>query len=159
MFRKGKQLTLGQLGERAAAAYLKRKGYRIIDFNFKNDRGKRVGEIDIIVQEKAAPGQIVFVEVKARLLKNNDDLLPEENINRFKLHKLQKIAQVYLKNNHLLDIPYRFDAVSVWFPDIYDSVANSAFSPENFLAERFKVKTALFSSRQCWIKHIENIFI
>lgn len=106
-----KKLNLGQLGEKAAAKYLKKKGYKIIAFNFQNTKGRRVGEVDIIAQEK---DQIVFVEVKTRELENYETTLPEENITRQKLYKLQKIAQVYINKNKLWDHSYRFDAVSVW---------------------------------------------
>jgi len=111
MFWKKKKSNLGRLGEKAAAKYLKKKGYKIIAFNFQNVKGRRVGEIDIIAQEK---NQIVFVEVKTRELEGYEETLPEESITRSKLYKLQKIAQVYINENNLWDHPYRFDAVSVW---------------------------------------------
>ena len=111
MFWKKKKSNLGQLGEKAAVKYLKKKGYRIIALNFQNIKGRRVGEIDIIAKEK---DQIVFVEVKTRELEDYGDTLPEENITRQKLYKLQKIAEVYIKENNLWDYSYRFDAISVW---------------------------------------------
>jgi len=111
MFWKKKKSNLGQFGEKAAAKYLKQKGYKIVAFNFQNTKGRRVGEIDIIARKK---DQIVFVEVKTREMEGYEDTLPEENITRSKLYKLQKIAQVYIYENNLWNHPYRFDAVSVW---------------------------------------------
>jgi len=108
---KNKKSNLGRLGEKAAAKYLKQKGYKIIARNFQNAKGKRVGEIDIIAKEK---GQFVFVEVKTREMEDHDGTLPEESITRQKLYKLRKIAEVYIRENNLWDFPYRFDAVSVW---------------------------------------------
>lgn len=108
---KKKKSNLGQLGEKAAVKYLKKKCYKIIALNFQNIKGRRVGEIDIIAKEK---DQIVFVEVKTRELESYEDTLPEESITRQKLYKLQKIAQVYINENNLWDYPYRFDAISVW---------------------------------------------
>jgi len=108
---KKKKSNLGRLGEKAAAKYLKKKGYKIIAFNFQNVKGKRVGEIDIIAKEK---GQFVFVEVKTRKMEDYNGILPEESITRQKLYKLRKIAEVYIRENNLWDFPYRFDAVSVW---------------------------------------------
>ena len=108
---KNKKSNLGRLGEKAAAKYLKQKGYEIIARNFQNAKGKRVGEIDIIAKEK---GQFVFVEVKTREMEDHDGILPEESITRQKLYKLRKIAEVYIRENNLWDFPYRFDAVSVW---------------------------------------------
>ena len=49
----------GALGERFAAAYLRKLGYKILEKNYKNT----LGEIDIIAR---AGGEIVFVEVKTR---------------------------------------------------------------------------------------------
>ncbi len=50
--------SLGRFGERQAAAYLCRKGYRIIEMNFSC----RAGEIDVIAENEK---YLVFVEVKA----------------------------------------------------------------------------------------------
>lgn len=105
-----KKLSIGALGEKIAEKYLKKKGFKILELNFQNKKGKRVGEIDIISKEN---DQIVFVEVKTRLIKKNEKSVPEENITRRKLQKLEKIAQVYLKENNEKNVPYRFDAVSI----------------------------------------------
>lgn len=50
---------LGPLGERACAQVLRKKGYRILDVNYRT----RFGEIDIIAEKKP---YIIFVEVKTR---------------------------------------------------------------------------------------------
>ena len=103
--------SFGDLGEKAAARYLKNKGYEILGFNFQNNSGRRLGEIDIIAKEK---GEIVFVEVKTRDMGKYGATNPEENITRAKLHKLDKIAWAYLRAHQLENAPYRFDAISVW---------------------------------------------
>jgi len=102
---------LGDIGEKAAAKYLKSKGYEILGFNFQNNSGRQLGEIDIIAKDKE---EIVFAEVKTRGMEKYGDTLPEENITRAKLHKMDKIAQVYLRRHKLENAPYRFDALSVW---------------------------------------------
>ena len=106
------QETTGQTGERVAVNFLKEHGYEILTVNFKNSFGRRLGEIDIIAREKTAR-QIVFVEVKTRDFKKYQNTLPEENITYSKLRKLEKIAQFYLRINHLSAADYRFDAISV----------------------------------------------
>ncbi len=111
-WKKKKEKNLGETGEKIAANYLKGKGYKIIEFNFKNPYGRQLGEIDIIT-EKA--GEIVFVEVKSRTNSQPDDPLPEESINRQKLWRLQKIADFYLKKNNLENKSFHFDAVSITF--------------------------------------------
>ena len=44
--------TIGQRGENIAVNHLKKHGYSIVATNFKNDHGRRLGEIDIIAKEK-----------------------------------------------------------------------------------------------------------
>ncbi|MFA6184192.1 MAG: YraN family protein [Parcubacteria group bacterium] len=115
MFWKNKnKKNIGNIGEQVAGKYLKKKGFKIIQFNYQNQKGKRLGEIDIVAKKD---DQIVFVEVKTRLTKVGQIILPEENITRDKLHKLQKIAQIYIKENNLWENSYRFDAVSILFDE------------------------------------------
>lgn len=106
-------LEAGKTGEQVAANFLQNNGYKILEMNYKNSLGKRLGEIDIIAEDKEA-GELVFVEVKTRRLQGNEDTLPEENITRSKLRKLSRIAGSYLNKKNWQDKDYRFDAVSVW---------------------------------------------
>ena len=106
-----KKRHFGNAGEKAAADYLKNKGYKIIEANFENKLGRKIGEIDIIAQEK---DEMVFVEVKTRNIEHYSETLPEENITYSKLKKMARTGEFYLRKNHLENSPYRFDAVSVW---------------------------------------------
>ena len=112
MFWRRKKLSTGELGEREAQRYLKKRGYEIIDCNYQNKTGRRLGEIDIIAKKE---DKIFFIEVKARILDDKRTILPEENITRSKLLKLQRIAQNYIRENNFWDINYQFDAVSIIF--------------------------------------------
>jgi len=105
--------NIGSMGEQAAAKFLEGNGYEILEMNFKNNLGRRLGEIDVIANDKKT-GELVFVEVKTREYRKYKDTLPEENITPSKLRKLSKIASAYLNNKRLNGIDYRFDAVSVW---------------------------------------------
>ena len=59
LFGKKKQKkSIGKEGEKIAAKFLKRKGFRIITRNFKNNNGRQLGEIDIIA-EKDKVGDIL----------------------------------------------------------------------------------------------------
>lgn len=100
----------GDLGEKAAAKYLKNLGYKIITTNFENKTGRKIGEIDIIAQDK---NTLVFAEVKTRELKKYQNTLPEENITYRKLKNMEKAANLYLRQNKLFHLEYRFDAISV----------------------------------------------
>lgn len=106
-------ITTGQLGEQVAANFLRNKNYEILDMNFANTSGRRLGEIDIIAKD-IQQNEIVFIEVKTREYNKYKDTLPEANINYQKLRKLNKIANFYLRKYHLVDFNYRFDAISVW---------------------------------------------
>jgi putative endonuclease len=103
----------GKIGEQAAADFLKNNGYEILEMNFQNNSGRRLGEIDIIAKDKKTK-ELVFVEVKTRDSQKYGATLPEENITHEKLRKLSKIASAWLYKNNLQDAAYRFDAISVW---------------------------------------------
>jgi len=108
---KKQDVLLGKRGEKAALDYLKKNGYKILATNFFNPSGRRLGEIDIIARDG---DEIVFVEVKTRNQPIfNKVSLPEENINRAKLRKLNKIASFYLTKNALTEFDYRFDAITL----------------------------------------------
>lgn len=104
--------SLGVLGEELGCRYLKSKGYRILATNYCNTRGRRLGEIDIVVQKAK---EIIFVEVKSRLGVEGRDILPESNITREKLRKLERIGQQYLRERHLMDQSYHFDALAIMY--------------------------------------------
>ena len=98
--------NLGKEGEGLADQFLSGRGYHILSRNFRT----RFGEIDII----AADGPtICFIEVKARRQARYG--APEEAVQRQKQRHMVKAAIYYLKSNHLLDAPSRFDVVSVEF--------------------------------------------
>ena len=94
---------LGKWGEDLAADYLQRKGYTIIERDWKS--GKR--DLDIIAQDGNV---IVFVEVKTR--RNRLYGEPEESVDYHKLQNLQQAISHYVKfRNIRQDI--RFDIISV----------------------------------------------
>jgi putative endonuclease len=93
----------GQLGESIAQEYLKKKGHRIIDVNYKT----KFAEIDLITQFK---GILVFVEVRTRVGDNFG--IPEQSLIRKKVNKVIKNAQMYMKYKKYAD-RYRIDAVCI----------------------------------------------
>jgi len=111
-----KDLNLGVIGEKIAAKFLSDKGYEIIEFNYQNRSGYRLGEIDIIVRDPSNQ-ELVFVEVKTRKIREGELVLPEENITYSKLRKLSRIAEVYLKEKKLNSTEFRFDAVTIIFDE------------------------------------------
>ena len=104
---------LGNQGEKTAARYLVAKNYQIIATNYANPSGRRLGEIDIIAKDRSR-NELVFVEVKTRKWHKFQTTNPEENVDYRKMQKLDKIAYFYLKQNKLIDQPYRFDVIAIW---------------------------------------------
>lgn len=98
------RLSKGKIGEDAAALFLVKEGYRIVERNFRCP----LGEIDIIAVDK---GVLVFVEVKTR--SSNKFGLPEEAVNRRKQRQMTKVAQFYLSGKKLFNSPARFDVAAV----------------------------------------------
>ena len=100
---------LGRFGEKAAATFLKKKGYRILEANFR--AGKN--EIDIIASRK---NEIVFVEVKTRTLSSFGDLpygAPMEAVNTPKQKRTLAAASAYLCKSETERMP-RFDIIEVY---------------------------------------------
>jgi putative endonuclease len=95
--------TLGKEGEKLAVQFLKARGFRIIDRNYRT----AFGEIDVIAEEG---GVLVFVEVKTR----SGDAYgsPFEAVDRRKREKIKKVALCYLKEIRKQP-PARFDVLSI----------------------------------------------
>lgn len=98
---------LGDLGEKIAENYLREKGYKILDKNF---RYSKLGELDIVAQKD---NDIAFVEVKTRLKTGPGGFWPEDNITYQKQKKLIKLSQVYLSKRKLLDKPWQIDVLAI----------------------------------------------
>ncbi len=93
----------GTLGEDIAVDYLRRKGYVLLERNWRS--GHR--EIDIVARQGDT---IVFVEVKARA--NVSYGRPEDAVTRRKMHLLVVAADAYLRLN-AIDWEVRFDVITV----------------------------------------------
>jgi putative endonuclease len=98
------KVSLGKIGEKEAVRYLKKRGYRILDRNFRTP----LGEIDIVAQDG---NQLVFIEVKTR----SSDAFgePFEAVHKSKQRRLKRLALLYIKQRGKEDMPVRFDVVSV----------------------------------------------
>ena len=103
---------IGNLGERIAANYFKARGCEILEMNFENHFGYRVGEIDVIARDTKT-NEIIFAEVKTRQSGTSNSSAPEIAISRGKYRKLSKIISAYLRKHNLLDCNYRLDAIAI----------------------------------------------
>jgi putative endonuclease len=100
--------TFGELGERRAARFLRRRRYKIVASRHR----MRYGEFDLIAVDR---GTIVFVEVKTR--RADAGIRPAESIGLVRRQRMTRAALAYLKSHALLDYPARFDIVEVVWPD------------------------------------------
>lgn len=94
---------IGQEGEEWAVAFLEKKGFKILERNYRAGQS----EIDMIAMDKDC---LVFVEV--RLRKNSDYGYPEQSLSKAKINAIKRGAQVYMdKRNWLGDL--RFDMIAI----------------------------------------------
>lgn len=94
---------IGTHYEQLAGAYLKKKGYRILEYNYCC----KCGEIDIIAEDG---GYLVFCEVKYRASDRKGH--PSEAVNAAKQRAISKSALYYITVHHMEDMPCRFDVIS-----------------------------------------------
>lgn len=101
-FEKGE---VGRLGEEVAASFLKKRGLKIIERNWK---AKRWGELDVIAKDKDT---LVFVEVKTR--RRETGFEPFEQVDYYKIQRLLRTAKNYLAFKKIENKALRLDVVSV----------------------------------------------
>lgn len=90
--------------EQMAGNYLEKKGYQILEYNYRC----RFGEIDIIAKDGS---YLVFCEVKYRSSLYKGD--PLEAVDRKKQQVLSKCALYYVTKQGLFDDSCRFDVVGI----------------------------------------------
>lgn len=99
-----RSLPLGKRGELAAARFLERKGYEILETNWTCI----AGEADIIAMEDDT---LCFIEVKTR--SNAERGFPSEAVNAKKRERYERIAACYLTTCESCDVRVRFDVISI----------------------------------------------
>jgi putative endonuclease len=104
MILKKAKILLGREGERIAELFLKKKGYRLVERNYRC----AAGELDLIVLDRRV---IVFVEVKTRT--GSGYGTPMEAVEFRKQHKMIRTAQFFLNAKRLSQREARFDVVGI----------------------------------------------
>ena len=99
-----KRRDVGILGEKLARDFLKKRGYRILESNYRCPEG----EIDIVARHKDT---LVFVEVRTK--RSLQFGSPEESITPTKMEKLRAVAAHYQQNRSNLPASWRIDVVAV----------------------------------------------
>jgi len=95
----------GDEGEDLAAAFLARRGFRILA---RNVRVPRIGELDIIALDGH---ELVFIEVKTRRAATFGP--PEEAVTPSKLRSIEACAEAWRVTKGWTARPYRVDVVAV----------------------------------------------
>ncbi len=98
---------LGREGERVAEKYLKKKGYILVEKNYRCHGG----ELDLIVLDRRV---VVFVEVKTRTGQSYGS--PFEAVERRKQQRMIRAAQYFLSQKGLHQRDARFDVIGVSWP-------------------------------------------
>jgi len=101
---KPEHLRRGELGERAARTFLRRRGLKFLAANFRSDRG----EIDLIFRDEDC---LAFIEVKTR--SSEDWTRPAAAVNAERRRRLSRAALDYLRLLKNPQVKIRFDIVEV----------------------------------------------
>jgi putative endonuclease len=94
----------GVLGEKLAQDFLKKKGYRILETNYRCPRG----EADIVALQRDC---LVFVEVRTKT--NLNFGTPEESITITKMKHLERVAYWYQQSHDHLPSSWRIDVIAI----------------------------------------------
>jgi putative endonuclease len=99
----------GARGEKLAAKFLRKHGYKVL---YRNFRGRTGGEIDIVARDDDT---LVFVEVKTR--GSEEFGRPFEAVRRDQQRRIARGALAWLRLLDNPDILFRFDVVEVLMSD------------------------------------------
>ena len=107
MILKKAKILLGREGERIAERFLTKKGYKLVERNYRC----AAGELDLIVLDQRV---IVFVEVKTRTGMGYGTAL--EAVEARKQRKMIYAAQFFLNAKKLSQREARFDVIGISWP-------------------------------------------
>jgi putative endonuclease len=114
--------TVGSDGERAAERFLRKRGYTIVERNYRC----RVGEVDLIALHR---GAVVFIEVKT--LRRAAFTVSQDAVGVRKQRQIARVAEHYLSAHRLEDCDVRFDVVGVCLKgdELVCELIEDAFEP------------------------------
>jgi putative endonuclease len=119
---------VGDYGERVAAEFLKKKGFRLVDRNVR----RKTGEIDLIVRKGIT---LHFVEVKSVLCYEFPDpessrvqYDPSLNLHRDKIRRVSRTGEWYAAEKRWSGL-LAVDGVLVWLR-ARDGVARVSYLPQ-----------------------------
>jgi len=99
-----KRRDTGILGEKLAGEFLEKRGYRIVETNYRCPEG----EIDIVAMHEDT---LVFIEVRTKTSLSFGS--PEESITPLKMSRLTTVAVQYCQTHDNVPASQRIDFVAV----------------------------------------------
>ena len=134
---------IGIIGEEEAAKMLKKKGFKVMEHNW------RMGhlEVDLIAESKK---EIVFAEVKARTTTFGDKT-PEEYVDENKKRRMLTAANAYLKY-HRIDKTPRFDIIGILVDAETNEVTYRGHWENAFQPQTRSISTGSHSGEWKWRK-------
>ena len=95
---KTEKQKIGNVGEELAASFLRGRGFKIIERNYR----KKWGELDIIAEKE---GILHFVEVKSLTWRpgRQVEYLPEDNVRLWKKQRMSRAIRTYFLDRKISD--------------------------------------------------------
>ena len=133
--------VVGQIGEETACQMMKKKGFRIVETNW------RFGhlEMDIIAVSRK---KIAFVEVKTRT-STFGDKQPEEYVDELKRRRMAAAANAYIKMKQI-DLVPRFDIIGLLMDPNTHKVIEKTHLEDAFLPPQRTIGRSSFSGQGRW---------
>ena len=129
---------IGQKGEQIAVETMRKKGFRVVDTNWKFGHL----EMDVIAVNRK---EIAFVEVKTRT-SSFGDKRPEEFVDELKRRRMAAAANAYIKI-HQIELVPRFDIIGISMdPNTYE-VKELTHLEDAFLPPQRTIGKSSFSGR------------
>ena len=132
---------IGQKGEQIACETMRKKGFRVVDTNWKFGHL----EMDVIAVNRK---QIVFVEVKTRTTAFGG-IRPEEYADEPKRRRIAAAANAYIKL-HQIELVPRFDIIGITMdPNTYE-VKELTHLEDAFLPPQRTIGKSSYSGQERW---------
>ena len=105
---KTEKQVIGNIGENIACEYLRRRGFVIVDRNYR----KKWGELDIVASKN---GIFHFVEVKTKAItRESNGYNPEENVRLWKKERMGRAIRTYLLDKNVSDeTEFEIDVIAI----------------------------------------------
>ncbi len=139
---------IGIIGEEEAARMLEKKGFRIVERNW------RMGhlEIDLIAESK---DEIVFAEVKART-STFGNIRPEEYVDEIKRRRMIAAANGYIKYRKIEKLP-RFDIIGILVNPLTHEIIYRNHLENAFIPRVRTISAGSFSGQWKWTHRHKTI--